>query len=252
MSVLISAPPTARPFFGITFSRVAGLADAMRLIESVDLSAANEFLYVVTPNADHIMRMAERPALRAIYDKAWLCLNDSRVVQLLLRAGGLELPVVRGSDLAAELLGSQWIRGKRVVVIGGDERVSRWLNSLAGPDIAFHYNPPMGFIQSRDEIDRVVEFIEQCLPAVVFLAVGSPNQEIVADACLRRGLRGGIAFCVGAGILMAAGIERRAPAAFRFAGLEWLYRLARDPKRLAGRYLRDVRILRIVAREVLW
>ena len=251
MSVTTALPSMTRPFFGITFSRIAGLADVLRVVESVDLSTKHEFRYILTPNADHITRLVERPALRAIYNRAWLCLNDSRVVQLLLRIGGLELPVVRGSDLAAELLGSPWIRDKRVVVVGGDGRVSRWLDSLSGPAVVRHYNPPMGFIDSIDEIDKVVDFIERNLPAVVFLAVGSPNQEIVADACLRRGLRGGIALCVGAGILMAAGIEKRAPQAFRFAGIEWLYRLVRDPRRLAARYLRDIRILRIVAREVL-
>ena len=227
-----------------------GLGDVLGLIKGVDPARTHAFNYVVTPNADHIMRIVERPALQQIYNRAWLCLNDSRVIQLLLRAGGFDLPVVRGSDLALELLTSQWIRDKRVIVIGGDERVSQWLKSLSGPERLFHYNPPMGFVNSGEELDRVVGFIEQHLPAVVFLAVGSPNQEIVADECMRRGLRGGIAFCVGAGILMAAGIERRAPSVFRFAGLEWLYRLARNPRRLAGRYLRDVRIFKIVAREV--
>lgn len=252
MSAADRLPPSARHFFGINFSDVSGLRDTVRMIEDTETSAAHDFRYIVTPNADHILRIVERAPLRAIYNGAWLCLNDSRVLQLLLRLGGIELPVVRGSDLALELLSSPWIDGKRVVVIGGDERVSRWLQSLPGPAMVHHYNPPMGFIESSDATDEVVDFIARHLPAVVFLAVGSPNQEIVADACVRRGLRGGIAFCVGAGILMAAGVERRAPPAFRFAGLEWLYRLARDPRRLAGRYLRDVRILRIVAREVLW
>ena len=252
MSAADCTPAAARSLFGIRFSDVEGLRETMQIIESVDVSATQDFRYVVTPNADHILRIVERTGLRAIYNGAWLCLNDSRVLQLLLRLGGIELPVVRGSDLAVELLSSQWIHGKRLIVIGGDERVSRWLYSLSGPDAIFHYNPPMGFIESKDAVDEIVDFIGCHLPAVVFLAVGSPNQEIVADACVRRALRGGIAFCIGAGILMAAGIERRAPPAFRFAGLEWLYRLAGDPRRLAGRYFRDVRILRIVAREVLW
>jgi N-acetylglucosaminyldiphosphoundecaprenol N-acetyl-beta-D-mannosaminyltransferase len=252
MSAADCMPPFARPFFGIRFSDIAGLRDTMHAIESVDVSTTHDFRYVVTPNADHILRIVERAPLRAIYNAAWLCLNDSRVLQLLLRLGGIDLPVVRGSDLAVELLSSPWMHDKRLVVIGGDERISRWLHSLPGPATVHHYNPPMGFIESAEAVDGVIDFIARHLPAVVFLAVGSPNQEIVADACVRRGLRGGIAFCVGAGILMAAGIERRAPPAFRYAGLEWLYRLARDPKRLAARYLRDVRILRIVAREVLW
>ncbi len=251
MSTADRMPSPARPLFGIRYSDVTGLDHARQTIENADGSAAGAFRYVVTPNADHVLRIVERSALRAIYNGAWLCLNDSRVLQLLLRAGGLALPVVRGSDLVSVLLTSQWIRGKRLVVIGGDARVSHWLHSLPGPAAVFHHNPPMGFVETRGAVDQVVDFIARHLPAVVFLAVGSPSQEIVADACVRRNLRGGVAFCIGAGLLMASGIERRAPPALRFAGLEWLYRLARDPRRLAGRYLRDIRILPIVAREVL-
>lgn len=251
MSDIDRVPHTTLRFFGLYFSDVAGMTDVMRLIEGTDLSSASQFRYVVTPNADHIVRVVETPALRDIYNRAWLCLNDSRVIQLLLRVGRLDLPVVRGSDLAVQILTSPWIRNKRVIVIGGDERVSRWLASLSNPDIVFHYNPPMGFIRSEQEVDNAIDFIKCRLPAVVFLAVGSPGQEIVADTCVRRGLRSGIAFCVGAGILMAAGIERRAPIAVRSVGLEWFYRLARDPRRLAGRYLRDVRILPIVGKEIM-
>jgi N-acetylglucosaminyldiphosphoundecaprenol N-acetyl-beta-D-mannosaminyltransferase len=223
----------------------------MRVIEGIDPSEIQDFRYVVTPNADHIIRLVENPLLRTIYNSAWLCLNDSRVVQLLLRAAGHELPVIRGSDLAAALLDSQWIRGKHLILIGGDDRITPWLNSLSGPSAIFHHNPPMGFISAPSSFDEVITFIEQHLPAVVFLAVGSPGQELVADACRRRGLRGGLAFCVGAGIMMAAGLEKRAPPAVRFVGLEWLYRLARDPRRLAGRYVRDVRVVRIVGKEVI-
>ena len=237
--------------FGLSFASFARIDDVMHMIEGVDLSATDRFRYVVTPNADHIVRLKQAPTLRKIYNGAWLCLNDSRVIQLLLRLGGTNLPAIRGSDLALELLTSQWIEDKRVIVIGGDERVSQRLNSLCKAEMVFHYNPPLGFIRSKEAIGKVVDFIESHLPAVVFLAVGSPNQEIVADACVRRGLRHGIAFCIGAAILMAAGVERRAPPAVQFAGLEWLYRLARDPRRLASRYLRDVKILPIVAREII-
>jgi exopolysaccharide biosynthesis WecB/TagA/CpsF family protein len=251
MSRTKSVANVRRHFFGIDFTRAGSFNDAMGIIQGVDPSEIRDFRYVVTPNADHIIRLVENPLLRSIYNNAWLCLNDSRVVQLLLRMGGYELPAIRGSDLAIGLLGSQWMCGKRLIVIGGDERITRWLNSLSGPCAIFHYNPPMGFISSRPSFDEVIAFIEQHLPAVVFLAVGSPSQELVADACRRRDLRGGVAFCVGAGILMAAGIEKRAPLALRFAGLEWLYRLARDPRRLSVRYLRDLDVLRIVAKEVL-
>lgn len=246
-----SASRPKRNFFGMGFSQFDGLDDAMYVIETADPAAIDEFRYVVTPNADHIVRMTDRPGLLDIYNHAWLCLNDSRIVQLLLRLGGFDLPVIRGSDLVARMLGSHWLRGKRIVVVGGDETLHRWLQCLTGPEAIFHYNPPMGFISTSNGLENVVDFIEQHLPAFIFLAVGSPNQEIVADACARRGLRGGVALCIGASMLMAAGIEKRAPAFMRFVGLEWLYRLAQDPRRLAGRYYRDFRIFRLAAHEII-
>src|SRR5690349_25096343 len=58
------------------------------------------FAYVVTPNADHLVRLAAQPELRRLYEKAWLCLLDSRVVARLARLLGLKAPpVVTGSDL---------------------------------------------------------------------------------------------------------------------------------------------------------
>jgi N-acetylglucosaminyldiphosphoundecaprenol N-acetyl-beta-D-mannosaminyltransferase len=241
----------SRAVFGITFTDLRSLDDAFKVINEIDLSEIDQFKYIVTPNVDHVIRIAKNSALREIYNRAWLCMNDSRVLQLLLGIGGLHLPTIRGSDLTAQLLSSEWVHGKRLIVIGGDERVAAWLTHIVGTNGVFHYNPPMGFIRSIEALDAVIGFIEQRLPAVVFLAVGSPNQEILADACVRKGLRGAVALCVGAGILMAAGIERRAPPALQWAGLEWLYRLVRDPGRLAKRYLLDMRIFVIVARELI-
>src|SRR5579863_8937494 len=102
----ICTAPVKQRLFGINYSDLKCPTEIVHLIGNVDPSAMGEFRYVVTPNADHITRLARSPELRDIYNRAWLCLNDSRVVQLLMRAGGIELPVIRGSDIAAELLRS--------------------------------------------------------------------------------------------------------------------------------------------------
>jgi exopolysaccharide biosynthesis WecB/TagA/CpsF family protein len=83
-----------------------------------------------------------------------------------------------------------------------------------------------------------------------FLAVGSPRQEVVAEALVRRGRGTGIGLCVGASLLFLTGAERRAPRAVQSAGLEWAWRLAQDPRRLARRYLVDSpKIVRLLWRE---
>jgi exopolysaccharide biosynthesis WecB/TagA/CpsF family protein len=81
----------------------------------------------------------------------------------------------------------------------------------------------------------------------VILAVGSPQQEMLAGALARGGKAVGIGLCIGAGLDFLVGIRRRAPAVIREAHLEWLFRLACEPRRLARRYLIDgPRILRVV------
>jgi len=244
-------PVIERQLFGVKYSCLRSLDETLITIVSSCLPQAHDFRYVVTPNADHIMRIMESPRLRDIYNGAWICVNDSRVVQLLLWACGVTLPTICGSDLTAALLQSQWISRQTIIVIGGDASISPWLKCRVGHDHVFHYNPPMGFFSCSETVESVIEFIRQHLPAIIFLAVGSPSQEIIAATCRHRGMKGGIALCIGAGLLMAAGIEKRAPPIMRFAGIEWLYRLIRDPRRLAGRYFRNLGIFRIIVREFL-
>jgi exopolysaccharide biosynthesis WecB/TagA/CpsF family protein len=71
----------------------------------------------------------------------------------------------------------------------------------------------------------------------VFLAVGSPQQEVLAAAIAATGRATGIGLCIGASLEFLAGGSRRAPRWMQRCGLEWLFRLCRDPRRLAHRYL---------------
>jgi UDP-N-acetyl-D-mannosaminuronic acid transferase (WecB/TagA/CpsF family) len=69
------------------------------------------------------------------------------------------------------------------------------------------------------------------------LAIGSPQQEIIAQKLKGRGVARGLALCIGASIDFITGVERRAPLWMQQSGLEWLFRLAQNPRRLAKRYL---------------
>jgi UDP-N-acetyl-D-mannosaminuronic acid transferase (WecB/TagA/CpsF family) len=79
--------------------------------------------------------------------------------------------------------------------------------------------------------------------------VGSPQQEIIAKKLKERGTARGLALCVGASIDFITRAERRAPPWMRKSGLEWLFRLIQNPKRLANRYLvRGPRIFLLLPR----
>jgi exopolysaccharide biosynthesis WecB/TagA/CpsF family protein len=209
-------------------SRIAGRA------------AGEPFRYVVTPNADHLVRLQRSPALWPVYRDAWLCLLDSRVVARLARLLGLPAPpVTPGSDLT-ELLLTRHVRpGERITIAG---LAPDWLpalmarHRLAPPA---HHNPPPGFERDPAAFAAAVAFVCANPARFVLLAVGSPRQELLAHAILATGRATGTGLCIGASLDFLSGARRRAPAWMRQAGLEWLHRLASDPRRLWRRYLTD-------------
>lgn len=200
--------------------------------------AAAAFGYVVTPNADHLVRLAGDPALRDAYRGATLCLLDSRVVARLARL--LRLPVPRvavGSDVTALLLRHHLRPGEQITIVG---LAAGWVPALVarcGLAPPAHCNPPMGFAASPAALAAAVAFVLAHPARFTFLAVGSPQQEVLAAAIAATGRATGTGLCIGASLEFLAGAARRAPPWMQHAGLEWLFRLAAEPRRLARRYL---------------
>jgi UDP-N-acetyl-D-mannosaminuronic acid transferase (WecB/TagA/CpsF family) len=124
------------------------------------------------------------------------------------------------------------------VLIGGSDEQARRISQIYGLRNLRHFNPPMGFIRDAPAVARCLEFIEAETPfRFCFLAVGCPQQEMLAQQLKQRGVARGLALCIGASINFLTGAERRAPPWLQRLGMEWLYRLLQDPARLARRYL---------------
>jgi N-acetylglucosaminyldiphosphoundecaprenol N-acetyl-beta-D-mannosaminyltransferase len=209
------------------------------------------FAYVVTPNADHIVRVSRDPALLAIYRDAWLCLLDSRVISILGGRVRARVPeVASGSDVTAALVTAHLQPDERITIIG---MKPEWLPPLIarrGLAHPYHYDPPMGFDRDPAAMADTVAFVLNHPARLIFLAVGSPRQERLAAAIAATGRATGTGLCIGASLAFLAGIERRAPVWMRRRGLEWAFRLANDPVRLARRYLLDSpRVLPLLLRE---
>jgi N-acetylglucosaminyldiphosphoundecaprenol N-acetyl-beta-D-mannosaminyltransferase len=202
--------------------------------------AGAPFGYVVTPNADHLVRLNRDPELHTIYRSAVLCLLDSRVVAGLCHLIGLPVPLVApGSDLTAQLLSRHLPAGERITIIGLSPS---WLPALirrcalAPPA---HYDPPMGFEHDPEAFAAAVAFVRAHPARLIFLAVGSPRQEYLAAALAASRDVTGTGLCIGASLEFLAGARRRAPNLMCRGGLEWLFRLCADPRRLFRRYLID-------------
>jgi N-acetylglucosaminyldiphosphoundecaprenol N-acetyl-beta-D-mannosaminyltransferase len=202
--------------------------------------ATAPFGYVTTPNADHLVRLHRRPELLPLYQNAMLSLLDSRAVASAARCVGLTTPrVTPGSDLTALLLAQHVRPGERITIVGLSPR---WLPALVercGLAPPAHYDPPRGLESNPRAMQIAVEFVLTHPARFVFLAVGSPQQEILAAAIQATGCASGTGLCIGAGLEFIAGAQQRAPLWMQRTSLEWLHRLCRHPYRLARRYLRD-------------
>jgi N-acetylglucosaminyldiphosphoundecaprenol N-acetyl-beta-D-mannosaminyltransferase len=218
---------------GLTFNDIA-LAPVVELL--LARPAGEKFAYVVTPNSDHLARLRRAPELAGAYREAWLCLLDSQVLARL--ADRLRLPrpaVVTGADLVAALLPR--LAGLTAAVIGMAPADFAALQRRF-PQINFaHHQPPMGLLHNAQAFAQARDFAAASGARFTFIVLGSPLQERLAQAIARTGATG-TGLCIGAALEFAAG-RPRAPGWMRRAGLEWLHRLARDPRRLARRYLLD-------------
>jgi exopolysaccharide biosynthesis WecB/TagA/CpsF family protein len=228
--------PTRR-LFGLEFADLNVAASAAWIDSRPDLSS---FGYVVTPNADHLVRLSRNPLLLPLYTGAMLCLMDSRVVARAAGLLGLDPPAVTtGSDLTAALLAKHLRPQERVTIIGVRDAHLAELVRRTGIAAPAHYDPPMGFDRDPVEMARAVRFVLDNPARYVFLAVGSPRQEQLAAAIVATGAATGTGLCIGASLEFLAGAIPRAPGFMQKAGIEWLHRLMVDPRRLSRRYLVD-------------
>ncbi len=199
----------------------------------------DRFAYVVTPNVDHLIRYHDDPVFRALYADAAYVLLDSQFLSHIFRLSeGVRVRVCTGSDLTAQLFARVIAPNDGIVLIGCSPEQARLLADKYKLKALSHYNPPMGFIHDPREIEACVRFVEAHSPfRFCFFAVGAPQQEVLAQALKARGIARGMAFCIGASVNFITGRERRAPRWMQRLGVEWMFRLANDPGRLARRYL---------------
>ena len=216
--------------------------DDFDLPEALDLVAGygtDRFGFIVTPNVDHVIRHYQDINFRHLYAQAAYVLLDSRF--LAHTVGVFKRQVLRvclGSDLTTAVLSSVVKPNDAAVLVGGTPAQASQLRSRFGLNNLTHVDPPMDFIRDPNAVDACLRAIEAVSPfRFCFLAIGSPQQEIIAQKLKERGIARGLALCVGAAVNYLTGIERRAPHWMQKLGLEWLFRLVQNPRRMARRYL---------------
>ena len=223
-------------FLNSAFDKI-GLDTALDRIKGRD--PEKKFAFVVTPNVDHLVRLEKDTILATLYAQAWLTVCDSRILELMGRMSGEKIVTAPGSDLTQRLLETVIDPKEPVTIIGGDKKVINAVKERYGlRDVRWH-EPPMGLRSNPDAIADCAHFVALNPSRFVFICVGSPQQELIAEACLDRGDCTGVGLCVGASLDFLGGKAERAPVWMQNARLEWLHRLVSEPGRMWKRYLID-------------
>ena len=183
-----------------------------------------------------------------------MVLADGKPVVWASRWLGRRLPeAVPGSDLAPALFSASG-GGLRVFLLGAAPGVAaraarKIREQWPRVEVVGHHSPPREFERSPEELQRILDRIAEASPQLLIVGLGVPKQEIWAH---RHGARlaARVVLCLGATIDFLAGEKQRAPRWMRRAGLEWLHRVASEPRRLAPRYARDAWVFpRLVWKE---
>jgi len=220
---------------GLHFDNLNVAETVARLL---DRNPTAPFAYVVTPNTDHFARLRKIPALVPVYEAAWLCLLDSRVIFNLARFFGVPAPqVATGTDVTALLLSS--LRQQDVAIIGFNAEHLPALQERCPTANFILHTPPMNLLYDRAAFAEARDFAVRTNARFTLIGLGSPLQEMLAQAIAAHPDATGTGLCIGAGLEFCAGVKKRAPLWMQRAGLEWLHRLVRNPWRMVRRYLID-------------
>ena len=227
--------PRSYEFIGATFDP---LTPVQTLARAKWMTVDHGFRFIVTPNVDHLVRVAKEPHIfNPLYEASWLSVCDSRILEMLANFSGIPLRAVPGSDLTQQLFDNVITADDTITVIGADREIIETVKHKYGLHKINHYEPPFGLRHKPDEVAKTARYIAANPARYVFICVGSPQLEMIAKACLDRGDCVGLGLCVGASLDFLSGRTKRAPKWMQKIRMEWLFRLASEPKRLWKRYL---------------
>jgi N-acetylglucosaminyldiphosphoundecaprenol N-acetyl-beta-D-mannosaminyltransferase len=212
------------------------------IIHSLRYPSTDGPLLIMGPNAQIVTLAQKNYLFSESLHAAFLNVPDGISIVLASKLLGSPIPSrVTGGDLMESLCAAAATWQMRVFFLGGLPDAARitahqMKRRYPGLVIAGTYCPPVGFEQNAAENAHIHHLIAEAAPDLLFVAFGAPKQEIwMHQNC--PALPIGAALSVGAALDTQAGLRRRAPRWTHNLGVEWLYRLAKEPRRLWRRYL---------------
>jgi len=238
-------PPAGDPEASPRFRVVDLYVDALDLAGTAGLLerwiASGTRSYVCHANVHGVMEAHRDPRVRAAYAASGLTVPDGMpLVWLGKRAGHAGIGRVYGPDLVLEMSARAARRGYACYYLGGAPGVAETLAETLeklypGLRTAGTWSPPFG--ADPQVVDsEAVRRLDRAKPDIVWVGLGCPKQELWM-ATHRPLVRAGVLVGVGAAFDFHTGRKRQAPRVLQRAGLEWLFRLLVEPRRLWHRYL---------------
>ena len=194
-----------------------------------------------TLNLDHLCKRRKNQQFRDCYDRATFISADGTPIVWLARSVRAPISRTTGADLVQPMIAEAAKNGIPVYFFGtSDSVIAKTIEKLraAFPTlvVAGHESPPMGFDPLSEAASEAADRIAASGAGLCFVALGAPKQELFADMAFDRCNKVGY-LCVGAALDFIAGHQRRAPEFMSRNGLEWLWRLIKNPVRLFTRYV---------------
>ncbi len=241
--------------FGQPFSRTT---PDKALDRCEELIRERKSRHVVTANVDFLAQAHRDSELREmLFDADEILCDGMPLVWASRFSRRSRLPErVTGSDLVPRLLERCAEKGYRVFFFGSDERTLQILKeklkeSNHDLNVAGAASPPMGQIDEWDN-ESYIEQIRNSRPDLLLVALGFPKQDLwIRQFARQTGVP--LALGIGASLDFIAGKQVRSPRWMQKSGLEWLWRLGTDPKRLCRRYANDFAVLsRLLFTQLYW
>lgn len=224
------------------------IADALEEIRAwVDTRQAH---YVCCAPAHAVMDCHDRPELLPVYNRSGLTTPDGMAIVWLLRwRGHPEVQRVYGPDLMLAVCAEGLPLGWRHYFYGGapgvaEKLVARLQERFSGLQVAGIDSPPFREL-TEEEDTAVCERILSSAADVVWVGIGSPRQELWMNAHADR-VGASVLVGVGAAFDFLSGAKPQAPRWVQRGGLEWLFRLLSEPRRLWRRYIQYPRFAALV------
>jgi len=231
--------------------------DALTMEETVgrcdELVLAGGFAQHMAINAAKVVKLREDEKLRTITNRCELINADGAAVVWASRMVGAPLPErVAGIDLMHRLMGLAAEKGYPIFILGAKQEVLE--TAVANLRAAHPSLQVAGYRNgyfAEEETAAVVQEIHDSGAKLLFVAMTTPRKEYFLG---EHGPTMGVPFVMGVGgaIDVVAGLTRRAGPVWQKLGLEWLYRLLQEPRRMFGRYARtNTAFIVLLGRELL-